>query len=140
MNRIERNDPNSVTYTYTDTGINKEEMLGYIIDILKDDDVSANGIIMIAPADNDKDWAGVVTELPYIPDRDEFVETYKDAALSGVTSIFKYHGQQMMLSYRPSSGNISIILPSEFKDTIKDIEENVIPGNIDGVPVQKHEK
>ena len=46
----------------------------------------------------------------------------------------------MMLSYRPYSGNLSIILPHEFKDTINDIEKNVIPGAIDGVPVIKKAK
>ena len=140
MERIERIDPHSVTYTYTDTKLSKEEMLGYIVDILNDDDITANGIIMIAPADNSKDWAGVVTELPVVPDRETFVETYKDSALSGITAIFNYHDQQMMLSYRPVSGNLSIILPKEFKDTIRDVEENVIPAAIDGVPVIQKDK
>ena len=140
MERIERIDPHSVTYTYTDTKLSQKEMLGYIIDILDDDDIKANGIILIAPADNEKDWAGVVTELPAIPERDVFVDMYGESALSGVTAIFKYHGQQMMLSYRPYSGNLSIILPHEFKDTINDIEKNVIPGAIDGVPVIKKAK
>jgi len=140
MERIERIDRESVTYTYTDTQLSQEEMLGYIVDILTDDDVQANGIILIAPFDNEKDWAGVVTELPVIPEKSTFVEAYKDAALSGVTAIFSYHGQQLMLSYRPGTNVFSIILPKEFKDTINDIESNVIPEAIDGVPVIVHDK
>jgi len=135
MKRVEKIGRHSVTYTYSETNLSQKEMLGYIIDILNDDDVLANGLILIAPFDNEKDWAGIVTELPTVPDKDVFVETYGESALSGVTSIFAYHGQQLMLSYRPGTNTFSIILPREFKDTIDDIEHNVIQEAIDGVPV-----
>ncbi len=131
MERIEQEKKGCVTYTYTNTGLSKEEMLGYIIDILTDDDITANGVILIAPQDSESDWPGNVTELPIVPARDEFVATYKDAALSGVTAIFNYHDQQMMLTYRPETSLLSIILPAEFKDTIDDVEKHVIPDAID---------
>ena len=134
MNRIERKGPNSVTYTYADTNLSKEEMLGYFIDILKDDDITANGLIMIAPTDSDRDWPGAVTEIPEVPDRAEFVEQYKESALSGMTAIMQYHGQQMMITYRPSVETISVILPREFGHTIDEIERNVIPDAIDENP------
>ena len=63
-----------------------------------------------------------------------FVETYKDAALSGVTAVLNYHGQQMMITYRPSANELSVILPKEFKDTIDEVELNVIPDAIDHNP------
>ena len=88
MERLIREAMNCVTYTYTDTKLSKEEMLGYIIDILNDDDITPNGILLTAPSDNTHDWSGAVTELPIIPQKEAFVETYKDAALSGVTTVF----------------------------------------------------
>ena len=134
MERLTREAMNCITYTYTDTKLSKEEMLGYIIDILNDDDITANGILLTAPSDNERDWNGSVTELPFIPEKELFVETYKDAALSGVTAVMSYHGQQMMITYRPSSNDLSVILPKEFKDSINDVERNVIPDAIDENP------
>ena len=40
----------------------------------------------------------------------------------------------MMLTYRPSVGTLSVILPTEFRDTITDVEKNVIPDAIDENP------
>lgn len=134
MERLTREAMNCVTYTYTDTKLSKEEMLGYIIDILNDDDITPNGILLTAPSDNTHDWSGAVTELPIIPQKEAFVETYKDAALSGVTAVLNYHGQQMMITYRPSANELSVILPKEFKDTIDEVEMNVIPDAIDHNP------
>ena len=134
MKRVEREDRNSITYTYTDTNLSKEEMLGYIVDILADDDISANGVIIVAPQSSDNDWPGDVIEIPGVPERDSFVEAYKDAAMSGITAILAYHGQQMMLTYRPAVGTISVILPKEFRDSIDDVEQNVIPDAIDEHP------
>ena len=134
MKRVEREDRNSVTYTYTETNLSKEEMLGYIVDILADDDITANGVIIVAPQSSDKDWPGDVIEIPGVPERESFVEAYKDAAMSGITSILAYHGQQMMLTYRPAVGTISVILPKEFRDSIDDVEKNVIPDAIDEHP------
>ena len=79
MERQVREELNSITYTYVDTKLSKEEMLGYIIDILNDDDIVSNGLVLIAPLNNDASWSGQVTELPAAPERDVFVETYKDA-------------------------------------------------------------
>ena len=90
--------------------LSKEEMLGYIVDILADDDITANGVIIVAPQNSDTDWPGDVIEIPGVPERDSFVEAYKDAAMSGITAILAYHGQQMMLTYRPAVGTISVIL------------------------------
>lgn len=134
MKRVEREDRNSITYTYTDTNLSKEEMLGYIVDILADDDITANGVIIVAPQNSDTDWPGDVIEIPGVPERDSFVEAYKDAAMSGITAILAYHGQQMMLTYRPAVGTISVILPKEFRDSIDDVEQNVIPDAIDEHP------
>ncbi|MBQ9327469.1 MAG: hypothetical protein IJ225_02905 [Solobacterium sp.] len=134
MKRLEREDKNSIAYTYTETNLTKEEMLGYIIDILNDDDITPNGILLVAPFDNETDWPGNVFEIPAVPKKEDFVETYKDAALSGVTAVMEYHGQQLMLTYRPAVGTLTVILPEEFKDTITDVERNVIPDAIDGVP------
>ena len=134
MKRVEREDRNSITYTYTDTNLSKEEMLGYIVDILADDDITANGVIIVAPQNSDTDWPGDVIEIPGVPERDSFVEAYKDAAMSGITAILAYHGQQMMLTYRPAVGTISVILPKEFRDSIDDVEKNVIPDAIDEHP------
>ena len=136
MKRVEREDRNSVTYTYTETNLSKEEMLGYFVDILADDDITANGIIIVAPQSSDKDWPGDVIEIPGVPERESFVEAYKDAAMSGITSILAYHGQQMMLTYRPAVGTISVILPKEFRDSIDDVERNVIPDAIDEHPAE----
>ena len=136
MKRVEREDRNSITYTYTDTNLSKEEMLGYIVDILADDDITANGVIIVAPQNNDTDWPGDVIEIPGVPERDSFVEAYKDAAMSGITAILAYHGQQMMLTYRPAVGTISVILPKEFRDSIDDVEKNVIPDAIDEHPAE----
>ena len=134
MKRVEREDRNSITYTYTDTNLSKEEMLGYIVDILADDDITANGVIIVAPQNSDTDWPGDVIEIPGVPERDSFVEAYKEAAMSGITAILAYHGQQMMLTYRPAVGTISVILPKEFRDSIDDVEQNVIPDAIDEHP------
>lgn len=134
MERQVREELNSIMYTYVDTKLSKEEMLGYIIDILNDDDIVSNGLILIAPANNEASWPGQVTELPTAPERDVFVETYKDAALSGVTAVMQYHDQPMMITYRPESGSLSVILPREFHDTIDDVEKNVIPDAIDEHP------
>ncbi|MBQ1439901.1 MAG: hypothetical protein IIZ10_09435 [Solobacterium sp.] len=133
MKRLERIDKNCITYTYTETNLSKEEMLGYIVDILADDDIVANGVIIVAPQGKN-DWPGDVIEIPGVPERETFVESFKDAAMSGITSILSYHGQQMMLTYRPAVGTLSVILPAEFRDTIDDVEKNVIPDAIDENP------
>ena len=133
MERQVKENLNCITYTYSDTKLSKEEMLGYIIDILNDDDITANGLLLVAPSGNDS-WAGAVTELPVIPARDVFVESYKDAALSGITAVMNYHGQQMMITYRPETEVFSVILPTEFRDSIDDVEKNVIPDAIDENP------
>ncbi len=134
MKRLERIDKNCITYTYTETNLSKEEMLGYIVDILADDDITANGVIIVAPQNGKSDWPGDVIEIPGVPEREVFVESFKDAAMSGITAILSYHGQQMMLTYRPSVGTLSVILPTEFRDTITDVEKNVIPDAIDENP------
>ena len=108
-------------------------MLGYIVDILADDDIVANGVIIVAPQGKN-DWPGDVIEIPGVPEREAFVESFKDAAMSGITSILSYHGQQLMLTYRPAVGTLSVILPVEFRDTIDDVEKNVIPDAIDENP------
>lgn len=130
MERQVKETSNCITYTYADTKLSKEEMLGYIIDIMNDDDITANGLVLVAPEDNDS-WDGTLTEIPSTPDRDDFVENYKDAALTCVTAVIQYHGQQLMITYRPETNMFSVILPKEFKDTIDDVEKNVIPDAID---------
>ena len=136
MERIVQEARNCITYTYTQTNLSKEEMLGYIVDILADDDIRANGVIIVAPQNSASDWPGDVIEIPGIPERDAFVETYKEAAMSGITAILAYHGQQMMLTYRPEPNTLSVILPKEFRDTIDDVERNVIPDAIDEHPAE----
>lgn len=133
MERQTKENLNCITYTYTDTKLSKAEMLGYIIDIMNDDNIKANGLVLVSPDTNDT-WTGNIMELPSIPDRDTFVETYQDAALSNVTAVLQYEGQQMMITYRPETEVFSVILPKEFRDTIDDVEKNVIPDAIDNHP------
>jgi hypothetical protein len=134
MKRIKQEDRNSITYIYTETNLSKEEMLGYIIDILGNDDIQSNGIIIVVPQSNHYESPGDVIEIPAVPNRDYFVETYKDAAISGITAILAYQGDQMMLTYRPNANTISIILPKEFRNSIDEIEKKVIPDEIDENP------
>ncbi len=134
MNRTDKQGLNAVTYTYEVTSLSKVEMLGYICDILADDDITSHGVILTSPAGAYEEWSGLPIELPEMPLKEVFVESYRKVPLSCVTAIMEYHGQTMMISYRPNENTISVILPSEFRDTIDDVEKNVIPDAIDDHP------
>ncbi len=133
MERTVKADLNAVTYTYPVANLSKEEMLGYICDIVEDNDITGHGVILTSPAGNEE-WSGLPVELPELPPKEVFVETYKKVPLSCVTAIMEYHGQSMMISYRPNESTIAVILPKEFRDSIYDVEVNVIPDAIDNNP------
>ncbi len=136
MERTEKKGLNSITYTYPVADLSKEDMLGYIWDILADDDVTQHGVILTSPAGSQEEWSGLPFEIPDIPIKEVFVESYRKVPLSCATAILEYHGQPMMISYRPNEDTISVILPEEFKDTITDVEMNVIPDAIDHTPAE----
>ena len=133
MFRTEKEELNSVTYTYHVYGLNQKRMLDHIYTILEDNDITSHGIIL-TESSPDAEWSGFPIELPELPPREIFTEKYGDRVFAGITSIMEYHGMTIMLSYRPKDETISIIIPKETTASIDEIEKNVIPDEIDDNP------
>ena len=133
MFRTEKEELNSVTYTYHVYGLNQKRMLDHIYTILEDNDITSHGIIL-TESSPDSEWSGFPLELPELPPREIFTEKYGDHVFAGITSIMEYHGMTIMLSYRPKDETISIIIPKETAASIDEIEKNVIPDEIDDNP------
>ena len=133
MTRSVTTDNFCTTYTYNVKDILKKEMLGFICDILNDDDIQGHGLILTQPLEND-DWPGVTKEIPFNPTAKAFSEVYENVDLTCVTGIMEYHGQSMMISYKPHDQLLSVILPKDFTADIDEIEKKVIPDAIDFNP------
>ena len=139
MTRSEIKEKNSTTYSYNVKDILKSEMLMAICNILRDDDIEGHGLILTQPLESD-DWPGVTKEIPYNPVAAEFAEEYGNVPLTCVTAIMGYHGQSLMLSYRPDDNLFNIILPAEFNTDIDELEKKVIPDIIDHNPEEPAEE
>lgn len=133
MARSIEKDEHCTTYSYNVNNLSKEEMLTYISDILHDEDISGHGVILTQPLEND-DWPGVTKPLPYVPAGTVFAKKYKDVPITCITAVMEYHGDTMMIAYKPEANLLSVILPHEFKADIDEIEKNVIPDAIDMNP------
>lgn len=133
MTRSVEKEPHSITYTYNVKDLSKEEMLGYVADILHAKDITGHGVILTEPLENE-DWPGVTKALPFVPASDIFAERLKDVPITCVTAVMQYKGETMMIAYRPEPKLLSVILPSEFTYDIADIEADVIPDAIDLYP------
>lgn len=124
---------NATTFTYHVASLDKKEMLGFIMDILQDDDITSHGFIVTEDKPS-KEWTGLPLEVPSLPVREVFLETYSKLQFVSLTAIMEYHGRTIMMSYRPKEESIAIILPNEAEVTIEEIEKNVIPDAIDHNP------
>ena len=133
MYQKEEKQLNATTYTYQVASLNQAEMLGYIVDILEDDDITSHGVI-ITEAHPDHTWTGIPLELPSLPVKEVFVKTYEKRAFVSMTAIMEYHGKTIMMAYRPQEQTITMILPTESNLSIDEIEKNVIPDAIDHQP------
>ena len=133
MFRTEKEELNSVTYTYHVYGLTQQRMLDHIYSILEDNDITSHGIIL-TESSPDSEWSGFPIELPELPPREIFMAKYGTHKFAGITSIMEYHGMTVMLSYRPKVETISIIIPKETAASIDEIEKNVIPDEIDDNP------
>ena len=133
MTRSIEKDPRCTTYSYNVNNLTKEEMLLYIAEILKADGITGHGLILTEPVEHE-DWPGDTKPLPFIPDAEKFASVLKDIPITCVTAVMEYHGQTMMLSYKPEAAILSVILPDEFEYDIEEIEKNVIPDEIDMNP------
>lgn len=130
MTRSVEKDIHCTTYTYNVKDLSKEELLGYISMILHDDDITSHGVILTEPVES-TDWPGDTKQLPFVPSPKVFAEYYKDVPITCVTAVMEYHGETLMLAYKPEPMLLSIILPPEFSADIEEIEQNVIPDQID---------
>ena len=133
--RSEKNG-NAITYIYRVASLDKKEMLGYIRDILIDDDITSHGFI-ITEAKPDSKWTGLPIEVPSVPIRQVFLETYSKLNFVSLTAIMEYHKKTIMMSYRPLDKEIAVIIPEEAGVTIDEIEKNVIPDAIDHHPASE---
>lgn len=133
MYQKEEKQLNATAYTYQVASLDKGEMLGYIVDILEDDDISSHGIIVTEATPN-RAWTGIPLELPVLPAKEIFVDTYKNLSFVSITAIMEYHDKPIMMTYRPQDNTISMILPTESNLSIDEIEKNVIPDAIDHQP------
>lgn len=133
MTRSIEKDTRCITYSYNVKDLSKEEMLGYIADILHAENITGHGVILTQPLEND-DWPGMTKQLPFIPDADKFAARLKDVPITCVTAIMEYKGETLMLAYKPEANIIEVILPIEFTTDIEEIEEKVIPDAIDHNP------
>ena len=124
---------NSIMYVYQVASLDKKKMLGFIRDILIDNDITDHGFI-ITEAKPDKEWTGIPLEVPSVPIRQIFIDTYSKIDFVSLTSIMEYHGKTIMMSYRPYQEELAIIIPEEAGVSIDEIEKNVIPDVIDHNP------
>jgi hypothetical protein len=120
-------------YVYETAPFSQAEMLGYVWDILNDDDVTGHGIILTCPGEHGR-WSGNPITVPLLPGRDEFTEMYGGTDITCITAIFEYHGEPVMLAWRTYDFTLSIIIPRECTADIDEIEKNVIPDDIDHHP------
>lgn len=135
MFREEKIDQKALTYTYHVASLDKKEMLGYLVDILEDDDITSHGVIVTNP-NKETDWDGLPIEIPVLPERETFLQQYSTLDFTGMTAIMEYHGMTIMLSYRPKKKTIAVIIPVESEVSIEEIEKNVIPDAIDHNPAE----
>ena len=138
MTRSIEKDTHCITYSYSVKDLTKEEMLGYIADILHADRITGHGVILTEPVEHD-DWPGMVKQLPFVPEAEQFAARLKDVPLTCVTAVMEYDGETLMLAYKPEANIIEVILPNEFSKDIEEIEENVIPDAIDHNPAKSEE-
>lgn len=118
----------SYTYLYPAADLSHEDMLGCVWDILKDDDISSHGVILFLRNHY------TPMEIPVLPSRDTFVSRYRSLDLSCITAIMEYHGDPIMITYRVDDHTLAVVIPAAFRETIDDLEKNVIPDVLDHNP------
>lgn len=129
-----RNNSASATeFVYEIHMFSKAEMLGFVWDILHDDDVESHGVILTCPGAFGP-WSGNPIAIPVLPDRQTFINAYRSTDITCITAILEYHYETMMLTYRLLDSTLSIILPSDMQADIDEIEKNVISDRIDHNP------
>ncbi len=118
----------SYTYLYPARGLSHADMLGCVYDILTDDDISSHGVILFLRNHYHP------MEIPVLPLRDTFISRYSGMDLSCITAIMEYHGDPIMITYRVEDQTLAVVIPEAFKETIDDLEKNVIPDVLDHNP------
>lgn len=133
MYAAENNLSSAVEYVYEIQMFTKEEMLGFVWDILNDDDVKSHGVILTCPGTHGP-WSGNPIAIPVLPGRQDFIDAYRDTDITCITAISEYHNETIMLTYRLLDHTLSVILPRDIQADIDSIEKNVIPDRIDHNP------
>lgn len=109
-----RNNSASATeFVYEIHMFSKAEMLGFVWDILHDDDVESHGVILTCPGASGP-WSGNPIAIPVLPDRQTFINAYRSTDITCITAILEYHYETMMLSLIPPC-------PSSFPVTCRQI-------------------
>lgn len=132
-NRKKEESATATTYNYEISDISKTEMLGYICDVLNGNNVVNHGCVITQPSQSEE-WSGVPMQLPVMPDKTEFVPSYKDMPITCITAILEYKGQTLMVAYKPNEDVFSIIFPKDNTIDIDEIEKEIIPDQIDHNP------
>lgn len=77
-----RNNSASATeFVYEIHMFSKAEMLGFVWDILHDDDVESHGVILTCPGASGP-WSGNPIAIPVLPDRQTFINAYRSTDIT----------------------------------------------------------